>query len=259
MSGGRTSDAEPGGTDGGEVGRTGGRKPDRTGDAAGATDRRLTAAQDLDDLAWDDRGLLPVVGQDADGGRVLMVAWANREALELTLATSEMHFWSRSRDALWRKGETSGNVLRLRSLHADCDADTVLALVSPTGPACHTEETSCFGRDSAPGAASDAGRPTGAPRSGSDLAILADLWRVIETRAAELPEGSYTTKLLSDENLRLKKLGEETAELVTALAKSDPGRSAEEAADLLYHLLAALRGGDVPLDRVLKVLAERRR
>jgi len=254
-----------------------GAKPGAASDGEPSTDRRLAAPNHLEDLAWDDRGLVPVVVQDVDSGWVLMVAWANREALERTLATGEVHFWSRSRRELWRKGETSGNVLHLRSLHADCDADTVLALVSPTGPACHTGETSCFGRESAPTAASAAGRATGAPRSEpdandtasrgaraagpshADVAVLAELWSVIDARAAELPEGSYTTKLLKDENLRLKKLGEETAELVTALAKSDPGRSAEEAADLLYHLLAALRGGDVPLDRVLEVLAERRR
>jgi len=226
------------------------------------TDRRLTAADDLDELAWNERGLVPVVAQDAVGGRVLMVAWANREALERTLRTGDLHFWSRSRRELWRKGETSGNVLRLRSLHADCDADTVLALVSPTGPACHTGETSCFGRGAAPPPASGQPAPSsvsadGAP--GAGLSVLAELWSAIDARAAELPEGSYTTKLLSDENLRLKKLGEETAELVTALAKSDAERSAEEAADLLYHLLAALRGAGVPLGRVLEILAERRR
>lgn len=248
-----TEDPESG-MQGAEGGRGEGAEP--------MTDRRLMDPDDLDELAWDDRGLVPVVAQDADGGRVLMVAWANREALEHTLRTGHLHFWSRSREALWKKGETSGNVLRLRSLHADCDADTVLALVSPTGPACHTGETSCFGRGATPPPAP--GRPTpssasAADPAGPDLSVLAELWSVIDARAAELPVGSYTTKLLSDENLRLKKLGEETAELVTALAKADPGRSAEEAADLLYHLLAALWGAGVPLGRVLEVLGSRRR
>jgi phosphoribosyl-ATP pyrophosphohydrolase/phosphoribosyl-AMP cyclohydrolase len=172
-----------------------------------------------------------------------MVAWANRDALATSLATGDLHFWSRSRGQLWRKGETSGNVLRLRSLHADCDGDTVLALVSPTGPACHTGETTCFG---------ELGRPGGAE-------VIADLWAVIDERARTLPEGSYTTRLLGDENLRLKKLGEETAELVAALARGQADRVPEEAADLLYHLLVALRGADVELSAALETLAARRR
>src|SRR4051812_22751001 len=114
------------------------------------TDRALRAAGDLDALRFDERGLLPIVAQDAQGGRVLMVAWADRSALERSLASREMHFWSRSRRAPWKKGETSGNVLRVRSLHADCDGDTVLALVDPAGPACHTGEASCFGEGAEP-------------------------------------------------------------------------------------------------------------
>ena len=204
------------------------------------TDRQLAAPADLDALDFDDRGLLPVVAQDAATGRVLMVAWADREALARSLDTGEMHFWSRSRRELWRKGETSGNVLRVRSLHADCDSDTVLARVDPTGPACHTGEESCFGEGAEP----------------DD--VLGRLGEVIDARAAEMPEGSYTTRLLSDENLRLKKLGEETAELVTALARGEEGRASEEAADLLYHLLVALRGVGVDVPTVLRVLHERR-
>ena len=110
------------------------------------TDRRLGRPADLDRIRFGERGLVPVVAQDAAAGRVLMVAWATREALIRSMATGELHFWSRSREAIWKKGETSGNVLRLRSLHADCDADTVLALVDPAGPACHTGEPSCFYR-----------------------------------------------------------------------------------------------------------------
>lgn len=215
------------------------------------TDRTLRAPADLDALRFDDRGLLPIVAQEAGAGRVLMVAWANRAALERTLASGEMHFWSRSRRAPWKKGETSGNVLRLRSLHADCDGDTVLALVDPTGPACHTGETSCFGEGSEP-----APRPGAAP---DGRGALERLWAVIDERARLRPEGSYTTKLLGDENLRLKKLGEETVELVAALARGDRARAPEEAADLIYHLLAALRGADVDLDAVASVLERRRR
>lgn len=203
------------------------------------TDRRLHSAADLDALRFDGRELLPVVAQDASSGRVLMVAWANKLALVKSLETGELHFWSRSREALWKKGETSGNVLEVRSLHADCDADTVLALVDPTGPACHTGEASCFGADA-----------TG---------VLDGLWSVIEERARTLPEGSYTTKLLRDENLRLKKLGEETAELIVALARGDGGRVPEEAADLIYHMLAALKASGVELGAVLDALDGRRR
>ncbi len=211
------------------------------------TDRTLATDADLDALRYDERGLLPVVAQDAASTRVLMVAWANRDALARTLASCDLHFWSRSRGALWRKGETSGNVLKLRSLHADCDGDTVLALVEPTGPACHTGEESCFGEGAAPTVAAGAG------------AAIDRLWAVIEERARTRPEGSYTTRLLGDENLRLKKLGEETAELVAALARADQLRVPEEAADLLYHLLAAIKGSGVELGAVLAALDARRR
>ena len=214
------------------------------------TDRSLRTPADLDALAFDDRGLVPVVAQDADGGAVLMVAWASREALERTLETGEAWFWSRSRARLWRKGETSGNALRLRSLHADCDGDTVLALVEPTGPACHTGEATCFGKAAA---------PLARPRAAGDADVLAQLDALLAERARERPEGSYTTRLMGDENLRLKKLGEETAELVTALARGEGERIPEEAADLLYHVLAALHGAGMGLEAVLAVLAGRRR
>ncbi|MHB1194560.1 MAG: bifunctional phosphoribosyl-AMP cyclohydrolase/phosphoribosyl-ATP diphosphatase HisIE [Longimicrobiales bacterium] len=204
------------------------------------TDRRLRAAADLDALDFSKlTGLVPVVAQDAADGRALMLAFATREALEKSLTTGEMHFWSRSRGTLWRKGETSGNTLRVVSLHADCDGDAVLALVRPTGPACHTGEGTCFGDGAAP--------------------ELPALDATLAARHAERPAGSYTVRLLDDENLRLKKLGEETAELVAALAKGDPERAREEAADLLYHMLVALRAAGVPATEVLEALEARRR
>src|SRR5205823_4383650 len=158
---------------------------------------------------------------------------ADREALQVTLATGEMHYRSRTR-GLWHKGATSGNVQRVVALAADCDGDVVLARVTPAGPACHTGARPCFGDEGA----SDA------------LGVLA---RVIEARAvardapapSEAP--SYTRRLLADRNLRLKKLGEETAELVTALADGDATRAQEEGADLVYHLLVALRAAGVTL------------
>ena len=223
------------------------------------TDRTLRTAEDLElvDFAKAE-GLVPVVAQDAGDGRVLMVAWANREALERTLATGRAWFWSRSRASLWMKGESSGNVLELVSLHADCDRDTVLARVRPTGPACHTGEGTCFGElGAAEGVGpADEDHPPGA--SDPSPAILAELEAILRARQEERPEGSYTVRLLADENLRLKKLGEETAELVTALAKGDDERIPEEAGDLLYHVLAALRGADVEMAEVWRVLSDRR-
>lgn len=232
------------------------------------TDRTLSGPADLARLDWAKAdGLVPVVVQDATDRRVLMVAWADRVALERTLATGDLHFWSRSRGALWRKGETSGNTLRLVSLHADCDADTVLALAEPAGPACHTGEGTCFGalgeaREGGAGHATAGRGDRAADAAGSPPsslgAVLDGLDDVLQRRQAERPEGSYTVRLLEDENLRLKKLGEETAELVTALAKAEGDRIPEEAADLLYHLLAALRGAGVGLGEVARALESRR-
>ncbi len=224
-----------------------------------ATDRTLRTAGDLTPLRWDARGLLPVVTQDAGSGAVLMVAWANREALERTLSEGIMHYWSRSRGELWRKGSTSGNVQRLVSLHADCDGDTVLARVTPAGPACHTGDPTCFGAiPGEEGGQEDAGSPgPSADERGEGSHLLDELWAVLEARARERPEGSWTTRLLDDENLRLKKLGEETVELVTALVRSD-ARAPEEAADLLYHLMVALKGAGHPWQAVLDELAKRR-
>jgi phosphoribosyl-ATP pyrophosphohydrolase/phosphoribosyl-AMP cyclohydrolase len=170
-----------------------------------------------------------------------MVAWANHAALERTLEVGETHFWSRSRQELWHKGATSGNTQRVVSLHADCDGDTILARVVPDGPACHTGETTCFG-------------------SVPDLRTrpLEELWQVLDSRARERPEGSYTTRLLDDENLRLKKLGEETAELITALSRDESESVVREGADLLYHLLVALLGAGLTLEDLTNELDRRR-
>jgi phosphoribosyl-ATP pyrophosphohydrolase/phosphoribosyl-AMP cyclohydrolase len=238
------------------------------------TDRTLRTAVDLDalDFAKLD-GLVPVVAQDAGSGAVLMVAFADREALERSLDSGRMHYWSRSRGELWRKGDTSGHVQHVVSLHADCDADTVLAIVRQEGAACHTGEATCFGEGAEAGVPSGpagaAPRAGGDPRAGaspaSDTAtpdaasVLHRLDAVLAARAAERPEGSYTTRLLGDENLRLKKLGEECAELVTALAKDEADRIPEEAADLVYHVLVAARAAGVGLDAIAAVLEERAR
>ena len=199
---------------------------------------------DLDTLDFGKgNGTVTVVAQDAASGVVLMVAAADREALERTLATGEMHYRSRSR-GLWHKGATSGNVQRMVSLSGDCDGDAVLARVIPAGPACHTGAVSCFG----------------AVALAPDALSLLD--RTIAARASD-PEGdgpaapSYTRRLLNDRNLRLKKLGEEAAELVTACADGELPRAREEAADLLYHLLVALRAVGGSLAEVRQALAAR--
>lgn len=192
-------------------------------------------------------GLVTVVAQDDRSGAVLMVAHADREALERTLATREMHYRSRSR-GLWRKGDTSGNVQQVVALFHDCDGDAVLAIVRPAGPACHTGTTSCFGDEAA-------ASPT--------LGVSDALDRLDATIQERAHTGdsttSYTRRLLDDRNLRLKKLGEEAAELVLACADGDRGRAVSESADLFYHVLVALRSLDAGLPDVRATLAGRAR
>ena len=182
-------------------------------------------------------GLVTVVTIDDLTGRVLMVAQADREALERSIATGEMHYRSRSR-GLWHKGKTSGNVQRLVALTPDCDGDAIVARVRPAGPACHRGTTSCF-----------ANQATG---------VLQRLDGTISARAANPgSSSSYTERLLGDTNLRLKKIGEESAELVHAAAIGDGDRAVEEAADVLYHSLVALRALGKGLDDICAVLATR--
>lgn len=185
-------------------------------------------------------GLVTIVTQDAMSGIVLMVAHADREALERTIATGEMHYRSRTR-GLWHKGATSGNIQRLVSLSADCDRDAVLARVTPAGPACHTGARSCFGETAL----------------GADA--LGTLDRTIAQRAAEqgAAGAGYTRKLLGDRNLRLKKLGEEASELAVACADGDASRATAEAADVIYHTLVAIRALGLSLDAVRAELQSR--
>ena len=197
---------------------------------------------DLDQLDFmKGGGLVTVVAQDSRTGTLLMVAHADREALERTLETGEMHYRSRTR-GLWHKGATSGNVQHVVSLSSDCDGDAVLARVTPAGPACHTGSCSCFG---------------GEALCSNALAAL-DV-TIAERAAEENPSASsYTRRLLDDRNLRLKKLGEEAAEFITACADDNAERAREEMADLVYHALVALHAVGGTLGDVHAVLASRR-
>lgn len=196
---------------------------------------KLSKTEQLEDVHFDGNGLVPVVTQNVLNGTVLMVAYANRAALEQTLQTGLMHFYSRSRQSLWRKGATSGNVQHLIDLHLDCDNDSILARVVPAGPACHTGDKSCFSAE----------------------AVLSELAEVVRERAVTLPSESYTTRLFKDQNLRLKKLGEEAMELALACQSGDASRVVEESADLIYHALVALTAAGASLDEVLAELARR--
>jgi len=200
----------------------------------------------IDVVAFDERGLAPCIIQDAGTGEVLTLAWVNAESLERTLETGEMHLWSRSRDELWHKGATSGNVQRVRELRYDCDADAVLALVDPAGPACHTGERTCFHRAAA-----------GAPRPVSHEALPV-LERTIAARRDERPDGSYTARLLADPELIGAKVREEADEVARAVAGESDERIAEEAADLLYHLEVALASRDLGIGSAFDVLNQRR-
>jgi len=196
----------------------------------------------IDELAWGEGGLLPVVLQDAATGAVLTLAYANREALRRTLAEKTTWLYSRSRKALWKKGETSGNTQAIASVAYDCDGDALLYRVRPTGPACHTGAASCFHRslleDAKPGG------PT------FERAI-AHLRATIAARRGASPETSYTAKLLHDGVDRIgKKIGEEATEVVIAAKNDDPAEIAWEVADLLYHTLVLLEERGVPLDAV---------
>jgi len=199
------------------------------------------------DLPWGADGLLPAVVQGAADGEVLMVAWMNAEALERTLIGPHAVFWSRSRGALWTKGETSGNVLRVVSVRADCDADTLLVTVDPAGPACHTGARTCFfeglSQESAP------------PRIGASLMALE---AVVDRRRGADPDASWTARLLSGgPEAYGAKIREEADELVRACAGEPTDRVAEEAADLLYHLMVGLGHRGVSISEVAAILASR--
>jgi phosphoribosyl-ATP pyrophosphohydrolase/phosphoribosyl-AMP cyclohydrolase len=200
------------------------------------------------EVRFNDDGLVPCVTQDAASGEVLTLAWMNAEALELTRSSGEVHFFSRSRQELWKKGETSGNVQRVVDLRIDCDEDAVLALVEPAGPACHTGERTCFYRDAN-------GERVATPVPAE---ALPGLQRTLDARASEQPEGSYTVNLLGNPELAAGKVLEEAEEVTRAVREESDERVAEEAADVIYHLAVLLKSRDVPLERVMEVLNGRR-
>jgi phosphoribosyl-ATP pyrophosphohydrolase/phosphoribosyl-AMP cyclohydrolase len=213
----------------------------------------------FEQVEFDEKGLVPCVAQDFASGEVLTLAYANEESLRLSVETGELHFYSRSREEIWRKGETSGNVLKLRQLRYDCDGDAIVALVEPTGPACHTGERSCFYREVGGSAATEKDAPAapGEPAPPAHEALAA-LERTLRSRAAERPEGSYTVQLLDDPQLIGAKVEEEAEEVARAAREESDERVAEEAADVLYHLSVLLTSRGIPQSAVLEVLNGRR-
>jgi phosphoribosyl-ATP pyrophosphohydrolase/phosphoribosyl-AMP cyclohydrolase len=211
------------------------------------------------EIEFDQQGLVPCVVQDFASGEVLMLAYMSGQSLEMTLETGDLHFYSRSREELWKKGETSGNIMHLRQLRYDCDGDALVALVDPAGPACHTGERSCFYREVL-GSASprkDAPKAEGEPYPVTFEALPA-LERTIRHRALQRPEGSYTVTLLDDRGLIGEKVEEEAEEVVRAAREESDQRVAEEAADLLYHLSVLLASRELPLAAAMEVLNGRR-
>lgn len=202
---------------------------------------------DLKDVKFDSQGLVPIVAQDSASGEVLMLAYGNAESLRKTECTGELVLYSRSRKEIWHKGETSGNRLKVAELRLDCDGDAILAIVEPSGPACHTGNWSCFYRNIL-------GKPKG------DGTFLGKLWRYLLKRRAAPPEESYTARLISKGPSRVgQKVGEEGVEVAIATATEDREALVREAADLVYHLIVALITLDVPLSELWQELHSRHR
>lgn len=196
-------------------------------------------------LAYDEKGLITVVVQDWITNEVLMVAWANEEAVELMKSTGYTHFWSRSRQKLWRKGKESGHVQRIRSMQTDCDCDTLLVRVEQTGAACHTGAPSCFFE-------------TVYGDTDGTMAIIPDLFRVIRERLENPSDESYTCKLFNDETRMCKKIIEEAGEFALAVKDGRTDEMAWELADLVYHTMVAVVKTGLPMEEVFGKLSERR-
>lgn len=206
----------------------------------------------LEKLRFDEKGLIPVIVQDAGSKTVLTLAYMNEESLQKSLATKETWFWSRSRQQLWHKGETSGHTQRIVSMRYDCDGDALVVMVEPNGPACHTGVYSCFSQEVL--------TDTDDEQVQADrFVILSELEELIAAREAERPEGSYTTYLFEKGvDKILKKVGEEAAEVIIAAKNRSREELRYEAADLIFHLMVLLREQKLPLDEVLTELQRRR-
>jgi phosphoribosyl-ATP pyrophosphohydrolase/phosphoribosyl-AMP cyclohydrolase len=202
----------------------------------------------IDRIKFDDKGLVPAIIQEEGTGTVLMLAYMNRESLAMSIASGYTHFWSRSRQSFWKKGESSGHVQQIRAIHWDCDADTLLVTVRQTGVACHTGEKSCFDCSSPYSGCSWTGAPGG---------VLASLEALVADRRANPRQGSYTNRLLADPGLAREKVVEEAAEVAKAARSEGAERLVSESADLLYHLVTLLAAHDLSLDDVTRELARR--
>lgn len=214
-------------------------------------------AIDITAIHWDEHGLVPAIIQDAVSKDVLMMAYMNQESLQKTLDSGYSWFWSRSRQSLWQKGETSGHTQRVQSIQYDCDADTLLVKVVPQGPACHEGTYSCFTRsllsNHTPSSEEEA-----TTEGSSRFAILSALESVIASRHHERPEGAYTTYLFEQGvDKILKKVGEETAEVIIAAKNSDNDELRYETSDLIFHLFVLMRERGLPLDEVMRELEKR--
>ena len=197
-------------------------------------------------VKFDENGLVPVIVQDSTTAEVLMTAWANEEALKLTADSGELTLWSRSRKELWKKGETSGNVMRVIELRIDCDGDTLYAIVDPAGPACHTGKRTCFYRS------------LWGKENSTEATFLGRLWGYLNIRKSEDPEESYTARLLAKGPSRVaQKVGEEGVETAIAAATGDRESFRYEAADLIYHLLVACISSGITFNEVLEELMSR--
>lgn len=202
-------------------------------------------------LKWDEKGLIPAIVQEYNTKEVLMTAYMNAESLKKTLETGRTCFWSRSRQKFWFKGESSGNIQKVKEIRYDCDADSILILVEQVGAACHEGYQTCYFRKLD-------GKIIGEKSFEGGLYVLDELYKLIEKRKKELPKDSYTTKLLSDKNLLLKKIGEESSEVIISYSE-DKNRTVEEASDLIYHLFVLLVERDIKLESVLEELKKRRK
>lgn len=202
-------------------------------------------------LKWDDKGLIPAIVQEVNTKEVLMMAYMNEDSLKKTLETGRTCFWSRSRQKFWFKGESSGNIQKVKEIRYDCDADSILILVEQIGAACHEGYPTCYFRTLEGEIKSEKAFEGG-------LYVLDELYKVIEKRKKELPKDSYTTKLLSDKNLLLKKIGEESSEVIISCSE-EKSRTIEEASDLIYHLFVLLVERDIKLESLLEELKKRRK